>query len=185
MFKLNNLMVIVFLVLSSFASAEFKLKSGDVIKSGEVLSSDGMKYEGMSPKTKRTMIQKAKKGGDQVGTHLDSLFMVVEDEIITIPLADLANKSDKQIDRILDKAFEKLEIPKINQLINKTKAEAKGKTKDKIKAIAKDKAKATAKDKAKAAAKDKAKATAKDKAKAVATDKAKDLRSKKAEKTKY
>ena len=75
------------------------------IKSGQVWSSDGNVYDFASPDEKKKLIEKYKNGGDQVGVLNNQLFIVMDEDIINIPMSDLQGKSDSEIDTVLDKAF--------------------------------------------------------------------------------
>ena len=75
------------------------------IKSGQVWSSDGNVYDFASPEEKKKLIEKYKNGGDQVGVLNNQLFIVMDEDIINIPMSDLQGKSDAEIDTVLDKAF--------------------------------------------------------------------------------
>ena len=75
------------------------------IKSGQVWSSDGNVYDFASPEEKKKLIEKYKNGGDKVGVFNNQLFIVMDEDIINIPMSDLQGKSDAEIDTIFDKAF--------------------------------------------------------------------------------
>ena len=99
------------------------------IKSGQVWSSDGNVYDFASPDEKKKLIEKHKSGGDQVGVLNNQLFIVMDEDIINIPLSDLQGKSDDEIDTVLNKAFADFEnkVPKEEeppkQEINKSVSE--------------------------------------------------------------
>ena len=146
---------------------------GFTIKSGQVLSSDGKVYDFASPEEKKKIIKRYKEGGEQVGTKNNQLFIVYEDEIINIPLNEISNLSDENLDLRIERAFSE-----IDEKILKAKNKAKEKVKDNAKEKAKDKAKEKAKDKAKEKAKDKAKEKAQEKLKEIKLGKKKKVKKK-------
>ena len=103
---------------------------GFTIKSGQVLSSDGKVYDFASPEEKKKIIKRYKEGGEQVGTKNNQLFIVYEDEIINIPLNEISNLSDENLDLRIERAFSEID-EKILKAKNKAKEKAKDKAKEK------------------------------------------------------
>ena len=62
------------------------------IQSGQVWSSDGNVYDFASSEEKKKLIEKYKKGGDQVGVFNNQLFIIMDEDIINIPMSDLRGK---------------------------------------------------------------------------------------------
>lgn len=62
------------------------------IKSGQVLGSDGEVYDGASPEQAAILLKQVRDGGESVGVSGSSLFVVINDVITFVPLADLRGK---------------------------------------------------------------------------------------------
>ena len=62
-------------------------------KKGEVLGPDGTMYQGASPEERERLIKKAAEDGETAGVSGSSLFVVMDGEIMFIPLSDLQGKS--------------------------------------------------------------------------------------------
>ena len=73
------------------------------LKSGQVLSSDGNVYDGASPEQKANIIANANKTdfwgneGKKAGVTGSNLFVVVEDDVVFIPVKEMAGKSKDDI----------------------------------------------------------------------------------------
>lgn len=76
-------------------------------KKGQVLGSDGGVYDGASPDQKDALIEKSKsKGwfgaeGKKSGVQGSNLFIVVEDELVFVPIDELKGKSKDQVTEIV------------------------------------------------------------------------------------
>ena len=62
-------------------------------KKGEVLGSDGQLHQGASPEERAKLIQRTTEDGETAGVTGGSLFVVMDGEIMFIPLSDLQGKS--------------------------------------------------------------------------------------------
>jgi hypothetical protein len=62
-------------------------------KKGQVLGSDGKIYDGASPEETARLIKNAADGGESAGVRGNSLFVVMDDELVFIPLSDLSGKT--------------------------------------------------------------------------------------------
>jgi hypothetical protein len=83
--------------LSLSASASITLQSGQVI------GPDGAIYDGMSPQTEAALLESIEPGETRVGVVNNSLYVIVNDEITTVPLSDLQSlDSDSRLEYIKD-----------------------------------------------------------------------------------
>jgi hypothetical protein len=90
-------------------------------KKGQVLGSDGKIYDGASPEETARLIKNAADGGESAGVRGNNLFVVMDDELVFIPLSDLsgktketrmdivkahviANATDLEVDELLEEA---------------------------------------------------------------------------------
>ena len=62
-------------------------------KKGQVLGSDGKIYDGASPEETARLIKNAADGGESAGVRGNKLFVVMDDELVFIPLSDLSGKT--------------------------------------------------------------------------------------------
>ena len=62
-------------------------------KKGQVLGSDGKIYDGASPEETARLIKNAADGGESAGVRGNNLFVVMDDELVFIPLSDLSGKT--------------------------------------------------------------------------------------------
>ena len=62
-------------------------------KKGQVLGSDGKIYHGASPEETARLIKNAADGGESAGVRGNNLFVVMDDELVFIPLSDLSGKT--------------------------------------------------------------------------------------------
>ena len=62
-------------------------------KKGQVLGSDGKIYDGASPEETARLIKNAADGGESAGVRGNNLFVVMDDELVFIPLSDLSGKA--------------------------------------------------------------------------------------------
>ena len=62
-------------------------------KKGQVLGSDGKIYDGASPEETARLIKNAADGGESAGVRGNNLFVVMDDELVFIPLSDLSSKT--------------------------------------------------------------------------------------------
>ena len=62
-------------------------------KKGQVLGSDGKIYDGASPEETARLIKNAADGGESAGVRGNNLFVVMDDELVFIPLLDLSGKT--------------------------------------------------------------------------------------------
>ena len=76
-------------------------------KKGQVLGSDGEVYDGASPDHKEALVQKSKsKGwfgaeGKKSGVQGSNLFIVVEDDLVFVPIDELKGKSKDQVTEVI------------------------------------------------------------------------------------
>ena len=73
------------------------------IKSGQVISSDGKVYNFASPKEKELLIKKSKIEGKSIGVQNKSLFLIIEEKILHIPIEQIVWSSDIQIINLVEK----------------------------------------------------------------------------------
>ena len=62
-------------------------------KKGQVLGSDGKIYDGASPEETARLIKNAADGGESAGVRGNNPFVVMDDELVFIPLSDLSGKT--------------------------------------------------------------------------------------------
>ena len=73
------------------------------LQSGQVIGPDGGIYDGMSPQTEADLLDSIESGETRVGVVNRSLYVIVNDEITTVPLSDLQNlNSDSRLAYIKD-----------------------------------------------------------------------------------
>ena len=76
-------------------------------KKGQVLGADGGVYDGASPDQKEALIEKSKsKGwfgaeGKKSGVQGSNLFIVVEDDLVFVPINELKGKSKEQVTEVI------------------------------------------------------------------------------------
>lgn len=70
-------------------------------KKGQVLGSDGEVYDGASPDIRARLIAKAQDGGKSAGVSGNQLYVVVNDTITFVPIADIAGKSEETVKEIV------------------------------------------------------------------------------------
>lgn len=73
-----------------------KEKTGFVQKKGYVYD-EGQFYKGASPTNILTLIETANSGGDTAGIANNSVFIVIEEDVIFVPISDLAGKEKEQM----------------------------------------------------------------------------------------
>lgn len=89
------------------------------IPSGHVLSSDGKVYECVSPDQEKNIIAT----GKEVGIHGNSVYVVVSDMMICVPLIDLMGKDkETQIEIITDVVRDRLLAEKAQGEVSKEEA---------------------------------------------------------------
>ena len=92
------------LILSTVVSLAMAMPmaaSALTFKKGQVLGSDGKIYDGASPDLQARLIAKAKRTGETAGVSGGKLFVVVNDTITFVPLADLVGKSEESVKEIV------------------------------------------------------------------------------------
>ena len=62
-------------------------------KKRQVLGSDGKIYDGASPEETARLIKNAADGGESAGVRGNNLFVVMDEELVFIPLSDLSGKT--------------------------------------------------------------------------------------------
>jgi hypothetical protein len=73
------------------------------LQSGQVIGPDGGIYDGMSPQTEAALLESIESGETKVGVVNRSLYVIVNDEITTVPLSDLQSlDSDSRLEYIKD-----------------------------------------------------------------------------------
>lgn len=70
-------------------------------KSGQVIGSDGIVYDGASPEQKAQLLKQAKLTGKKAGVTGSNLFIVVQDNVLFVDLKKLAGKSDEEINEVI------------------------------------------------------------------------------------
>lgn len=77
------------------------------LKSGQVLSPDGQVFDGASPEQQEALIAKSKtKGwfgaeGKKSGVQGSNVYVVVQDELVFVPLKDIQGKSKENITKVI------------------------------------------------------------------------------------
>ena len=71
------------------------------LKSGEVLGSDGAVYEGASPSQMENIKKRAIESGKNAGVTGDNVFVVTGEQVVFIPVSELAGKSDEQMEELV------------------------------------------------------------------------------------
>ena len=76
-------------------------------KKGQVLGADGEVYDGASPDHKEALIERSKSEGlfgaqgKKSGVQGDNLFIVVEDDLVFVPINELKGKSRDQVTEVV------------------------------------------------------------------------------------
>ena len=70
-------------------------------KKGQILGSDGQMYDGASPDIRARLIAEAQNGGKSAGVTGGQLYVVVQDTITFVPIADIAGKSEETVKEIV------------------------------------------------------------------------------------
>ena len=70
-------------------------------KKGLVLGSDGQMYDGASPDIRARLIAEAQNGGKSAGVTSGQLYVVVQDTITFVTIADIAGKSEETVKEIV------------------------------------------------------------------------------------
>ena len=91
------------LILILLSPTTLHLAHSLTIKSGQVISSDGKIYDFASPKEIEFLIKKSKSGGKSMGVFNDNLFLIIDKNILYIPLQKIVTSTDKQIINIVNK----------------------------------------------------------------------------------
>ena len=172
MLKLNILYSLV-LTLVFVSNSSYGL----TFKTGQVIGSDGNLYDGASEQTKQKLRRNYNEGaGEQVGVINNNLFIIYEDDVLFVPMSDLAGKNDESIDKIINEKFTSFERRKDITLASKEnfpeQDQAIVQAQDRSKDLAKSQTKDQARFQAKSQAKDQAKAQAKSQAKSQAKNRA-------------
>ena len=73
------------------------------LKKGQVIGGDGSVHDGASPEQIAIYVERARQGGDAAGLVGQNVFVIVEDDITFVPVADLAGKTkESQLNEIGD-----------------------------------------------------------------------------------
>jgi len=91
------------LILILLSPTTLHLAHSLTIKSGQVISSDGKIYDFASPKEIEFLIKKSKSGGKSMGVFNDNLFLIIDKNILYIPLQKIVTSTDKQIINLVNK----------------------------------------------------------------------------------
>ena len=80
------------------------------LKSGEVLGGDGQVYEGASPEQQKNIVEASKRSGffgdgKKSGVQGSNLWLVVEDDLVFVPLSDLRGKNKDRIKEVIKDAI--------------------------------------------------------------------------------
>ena len=70
-------------------------------KSGQVIGGDGKIYDGASPQQAEALKKLAARSGKKAGVSGNQLYVVAGEEIVFIPVTEIAGKSDDQIQEIV------------------------------------------------------------------------------------
>ena len=70
-------------------------------KSGQVIGGDGKIYDGASPQQAEALKKLAARSGKKAGVSGSQLYVVAGEEIVFIPVTEIAGKSDDQIQEIV------------------------------------------------------------------------------------
>jgi len=70
-------------------------------KKGQVLGPDGNLYDGASPAHREKLIEKAQRTGENAGVTGNKLYVVVNETITFVELADLAGKSEEAVKEVV------------------------------------------------------------------------------------
>lgn len=77
------------------------------LKKGQVIGGDGAVHDGASPEQIAIYVERARAGGDAAGLVGQNVFVIVEDDITFVPIADLAGKTkESQLNEIGDAVVE-------------------------------------------------------------------------------
>ena len=97
----------IFVLAATLAFGFGQMSSALTLKSGQVLSSDGKVYDGASPGQQEALIAKSKeKGwfgtdGKKSGVQGSNVYIVVEDNLVFLPLNELRGKSKEGIAEVI------------------------------------------------------------------------------------
>ena len=102
---MRYLLATIFAVLLTSLSA-----NALTLKKGEVIGGDGKIYEGASPEQKENLIAAAKRSswlgeGKKSGVQGSNLWLVVEDDIVFVPLNDIRGKGKDDVVEVVKSAI--------------------------------------------------------------------------------
>lgn len=78
-------------------SAAFSL----TLKKGQVIGGDGLVYDGASPEQKENLKKVAQSTGKSAGVQGNNVYILVEDEVIFVPVQDIAGKQKETVKSII------------------------------------------------------------------------------------
>ena len=102
-----------------FAFIIFSINStisyGFTISTGQVLSSDGKVYDFASPEEQEKLMKKYEEGGDQVGVMNNSLFIMQDDGIISVPMGKITGIGKEELNEVINNAFKDYEVKTVKK----------------------------------------------------------------------
>jgi len=94
---LKNLSVLTLSIIVFTHSTAFSL----TFKKGQVLGGDGVVYDGASPTQKENLKKLAKSAGKAAGVQGNNIYILVEDEVVFVPVQDIAGKTKESVKNII------------------------------------------------------------------------------------
>ena len=95
---LPSIGLIASLILSQYAAAL-------TFKTGEVIGPDGKSYAGMSPQNKANLLAHTKPGEIKTGLQGSSFYLVYNNTVVIVPVADLVKKTHEERMVVIGKAI--------------------------------------------------------------------------------
>ena len=71
------------------------------LKSGQVIGSDGQVYDGASPAEREKLKKRAKASGKAAGVQGANVFIIVEDDIVFVPVQSIAGKTKETVKNVI------------------------------------------------------------------------------------
>lgn len=70
-------------------------------KTGQVVGADGQVYDGASPAEREKLKRKAKSSGKTAGVQGANVFIIVEDDIVFVPVQNIAGKTNESVKNVI------------------------------------------------------------------------------------
>lgn len=95
--RAKNLLVLTLSIIVFAHSPAFSL----TLKKGQVIGGDGLVYDGASPAQKENLKKMAQSTGRTAGVQGNNVFILVEDEVVFVPVQDIAGKPKESVKNVI------------------------------------------------------------------------------------